>query len=119
MAAAIDELPVLAVVAAAADGPTVVTDAEELRVKESDRLVQSVRLARLAGATADALDDGFVVGEGRSDPGDAIDSEGDHRVAMAAAIAAIARGAPVTITDFEACAVSWPGFASAVEGLWS
>lgn len=119
VAAAIDELPLLAVVAAAADGVTWVKDAAELMVKESNRLEGATRLARLAGAPAHVVGNGFVVGDGPSDPSDHLDAEGDHRLAMSAAIAALVRTEPVEISSFEACAVSWPGFRAALEGLWS
>ena len=119
VAAAIDELPLVAVVAAVADGPTTVSGAVELRVKESDRLDAAVRLARLAGGRARATADGFVVGEGEAEDTDLIDANGDHRVAMSAAVAAVARLGSVSITGFDAVRVSWPGFATALEELWS
>lgn len=119
VAATVDELPLIAVLAAMADGVTVVSGAAELRAKESDRLDGSVRLARLAGAPARVDEDGFVVGEGPADATPAIAARGDHRIAMAAAIAAIAQGRPVEVEGFEVCAVSWPGFRTALEGLWS
>ncbi len=116
----LDELPLLAVVAAAADGRTTVADAGELRVKESDRIASSVELARLAGAEAFEQPDGFVVDPIRSPLGAGIlDADGDHRVAMAAAIAALVRGAPVSVSGFVAADVSWPGFGGVLEGLWS
>jgi 3-phosphoshikimate 1-carboxyvinyltransferase len=119
VAASIDELPLLAVVAASASGVTTVCDAGELRAKESDRLSASVRLARLAGAPARAIEDGFVVGDGDRADSVTIDSESDHRIAMAAAIAAVVRSTAIEIRRFDACAVSWPGFKDALEGLWS
>jgi len=118
---ALDELPLVAVVAAAASGPTVVADAHELRHKESDRIDAAARLARLAGAGAETRADGFVVTPGRTgaDTPDTIDAGSDHRVAMAAAVAALAAPKPVTVTGYEAAAVSWPRFADALEALWS
>lgn len=116
----LDELPLLAVVAAAAEGSTTVTDAGELRVKESDRIASSVELARLAGAEAFDQPDGFVVDPIRSPLGAGmLDADGDHRVAMAAAIAALVRGAPVSVFGFAVADVSWPGFGEVLEGLWS
>ena len=117
----LDELPLLAVVAAAATGPTVVSDATELRVKESDRVASSVALAKLAGAEAHASADGFTVepiGGATNDP-TTIDARSDHRVAMAAAIASLVRKSKVSISGFGAADVSWPGFGDVVEGLWS
>jgi 3-phosphoshikimate 1-carboxyvinyltransferase len=119
VAASIDELPLLAVVAAAAEGTTVVSDASELSLKESDRITGAVALARVAGRQAHATDTGFVVGPARHEGEGALDSQGDHRIAMAAAVAAVVRGEPISIGGFDACAVSWPGFREALEELWS
>lgn len=117
---ALDELPLLAVVAAAATGATRVAGASELRFKESDRIASSVRLALLAGADAQESDDGFVVRPGEETASHAaIDADKDHRVAMAAAVAALVRGSSVRIDGFEAASVSWPGFGEVLEGLWS
>lgn len=116
----LDELPLLAVVAAAAEGRTTVTDAGELRVKESNRIASSVRLARLAGAEASDHADGFTVDPIRAPLGEGLlDADGDHRVAMAGAVAALVRGAPVSVAGFEAADVSWPGFGEVLEGMWS
>lgn len=117
---ALDELPLLAVVAAAARGRTTVADAGELRFKESDRIASSVELARLAGAEASRHADGFSVNPTRAQM-EAIShaADGDHRIAMAAAVAALVRGAPVTVAGFEAADVSWPEFGDVLEGLWS
>ena len=116
----LDELPLLAVVAAAAEGRTTVTDAGELRVKESNRIASSVRLARLAGAEASDHADGFTVDPIRAPLGEGLlDAGGDHRVAMAGAVAALVRGAPVSVAGFEAADVSWPGFGEVLEGMWS
>ena len=115
----LDELPLLAIVAAAAEGPTVVAEATEARAKESDRIASSVELARVAGAEARAEPDGFVVTPKQRKPGPGrIDAAGDHRVAMAAAIAPLIRGSTVTVAGFEAADVSWPDFGDALEGMW-
>ena len=118
---ALDELPLLAVVAAAATGPTAVSNAAELRVKESDRIASSVALAELAGAKAEASADGFAVEPtvGATTDAATIDARGDHRVAMAAAIASLVRGTKIGVSGFRAADVSWPGFGDVVEGLWS
>jgi len=118
---ALDELPLLAVVAAAATGPTAVSNAAELRVKESDRIASSVALAELAGAKAGATPDGFAVEPmiGATTHAATIDARGDHRVAMAAAIASLVRGTRIGVSGFRAADVSWPGFGDVVEGLWS
>jgi len=113
----LDELPALAVAAAHADGPTTVTGAGELRVKESDRIASTVAMIRSIGGDAEPLADGFVVGP--SPPvGGRVDATGDHRIAMAAAVAAT-RGVDVEVTGFDAVGVSWPAFATTLEAMWS
>jgi 3-phosphoshikimate 1-carboxyvinyltransferase len=115
---ALDELPLVAVLGAAAEGTTVVTGAAELRVKETDRISASVELARAAGGSASASDDGFSVSPDGGDL-DTVDAQGDHRIAMAAATAALVRKAPVGVLGFGAADVSWPGFGEVLEALWS
>jgi 3-phosphoshikimate 1-carboxyvinyltransferase len=115
----LDELPLVAVLAAAALGETVVSGAGELRVKESDRVAAVVRLIRDLGGQAEELPDGFVVtGTGGLAGGEA-EAGGDHRIAMAAAVAAVIAPDGVRVSGFDAAAVSWPGFAKALEALWS
>ena len=105
----IDELPVLAVAAAFADGVTTITDAAELRVKESDRIAtMAAELARL-GAEVQELPDGLVI-KGGFTPHGTVSSHGDHRVAMALAVAGLGPSGAVRIEDFAAAAVTWPGF---------
>ena len=115
----IDELPILAVLAARATGTTVVRDAEELRVKESDRIATTIAMLRSFGITCEARPDGFSV-EGRPDrpldPG-RINADGDHRIAMAAAVAALAASDSTIIDDADNVATSYPGFADALSTL--
>ena len=107
---AIDEFPVLFVAAACADGVTELTGARELRVKESDRIaVMAEGLARL-GAEATATEDGMVIRGGALEGGE-VDSHGDHRIAMAFAIAGLRAGGEVRIRDCGNVATSFPGFA--------
>jgi 3-phosphoshikimate 1-carboxyvinyltransferase len=108
----IDEIPALAVAAAYAAGPTTFADAGELRVKESDRIATMVTALRAVGAGAEERQDGLVVqgSDGRPLIGGLIDSAGDHRVAMALAVAALAASAPVTVSGWEAVDTSYPGF---------
>ena len=108
----IDEIPVLAVAAACAEGSTVFADAEELKVKESDRIATTVSALHALGADAEGRRDGLAVNgrSGRRLSGGEVRSEGDHRVAMAAAVAALAASGPVHIAGWEAVATSYPGF---------
>jgi 3-phosphoshikimate 1-carboxyvinyltransferase len=110
---AIDEFPVLFIAAACARGETVVTGAEELRVKESDRIAaMSQGLGRL-GVTHEVLPDGMRI-EGRADGmafgGGEIDSHGDHRVAMSFSVASLRAAEPILIRDVANVATSFPGF---------
>lgn len=118
-ARAIDELPLLAVLAMSGEGPTRVRDAAELRVKESDRVASTVAMIRALGANAEATDDGFVVEGSQTPAGGVVDAAGDHRIAMAAAVAATVSRGPVRILGFEAAGVSWPGFGEALGAVWS
>jgi 3-phosphoshikimate 1-carboxyvinyltransferase len=106
---AIDEFPVFFVAAACARGETVVTGAEELRVKESDRIaVMAEGLGRL-GIRVQVLADGLRIQGGDLAGGD-IDSRGDHRIAMAFAIASVRATGPIEIRDVANVATSFPGF---------
>lgn len=112
----IDELPALAAMATHG-GSITVTGASELRKKESDRITMLVAGLRALGADAQELPDGFVVHGHGAIAGGIADAAGDHRLAMAFAIAALGGRAPSTITGAEAVAVSYPGFFDALEGL--
>ncbi len=115
----IDELPILAVLAARAHGTTVVRDAEELRVKESDRIATTCAMLRGFGVACEARPDGFVV-EGRPDrPLDPahVHAQGDHRIAMSAAIAGLVASGPTHIDDADNVATSYPGFAATLAQL--
>ena len=106
----IDEIPVLCVAAALAEGQTVIRDAAELRVKESDRIAAICgELARM-GARIDERPDGMVIEGVSALRGAEVDSRGDHRLAMALAVAALAAEGETTIADAEAVAVSYPRF---------
>ena len=110
---AIDELPVLFIAAACATGETVVTGAEELRVKESDRIAaMSAGLGRL-GVAHSVLPDGMRIegrGAGPAFSGGEVDSFGDHRIAMSFAIASLRAAKPISIRDVANVATSFPGF---------
>jgi 3-phosphoshikimate 1-carboxyvinyltransferase len=109
---AIDEMPVLFIAAACASGETVVTGAEELRVKESDRIAaMSAGMAAL-GVRHSVLPDGMRI-EGRTDrafTGGELDSFGDHRIAMSFSIASLRSSRPIVIRDVANVATSFPGF---------
>jgi 3-phosphoshikimate 1-carboxyvinyltransferase len=105
----IDEFPAFFIAAAAASGETLVTGASELRVKESDRLaVMAAGLATL-GIECELLPDGIRI-QGGGMGGGRIDSHGDHRIAMAFAIASLVARAPIEIDDVANVATSFPGF---------
>lgn len=106
---AIDEFPMLFVAAALAEGTTVVSGAAELRHKESDRIGVMAAGLRSLGITVDERPDGAVIHGGQLGGG-RIDSHGDHRVAMAFAIGALAAAAPLVIEDVANVATSFPGF---------
>jgi len=114
--ALIDELPVLAA-HATFGGELVVTGAAELRVKESDRISALVRGLRALGADIDEMPDGFHVRGARRLRGGHADSLGDHRLAMAFAVAALGGEAPSMITGAEAVDISYPGFFATLETL--
>ena len=107
---AIDELPLVALLGCFAEGETVVRGAQELRVKESDRIAGVVNGLRGLGADIEATGDGFAVrGKGRL-WGGVIDAHGDHRLAMMGAVAGLASQEGVEVLGIEAAAVSYPGF---------
>lgn len=113
----IDELPLVGVIGAFARGTTVVTGASELRVKESDRIETFARAARALGVEVETFDDGFAVhGPARFRAG-AVVTAGDHRIAMAFAVAARAAGVAVRLDDPDCMAVSFPGFTGALEAV--
>ena len=107
---AIDELPLVALLGCFAEGETVVEGAQELRVKESDRIATVVGGLRGLGADIEATADGFVVRGAGGLRGGTIESHGDHRLAMLGAVAGLASREGVTVAGMEAAAVSYPGF---------
>lgn len=116
--ATIDELPLLAVAAAFADGESTISGASELRVKESDRIATTANLLRSFQVEVEERPDGLIVRGGRPKGGGAVATHGDHRVAMSAAVAALAAAAGgVTLDDPAAIDVSFPEFFSVLGGL--
>jgi 3-phosphoshikimate 1-carboxyvinyltransferase len=112
---AIDELPVLFIAAACAAGETLVTGAEELRVKESDRIAAMSAGLEAMGVSHSVLPDGMRIegrGEGAAFSGGEIDSFGDHRIAMSFAVASLRTAKSISIRDVANVATSFPGFVS-------
>ena len=112
----IDELPILAVAASVATGKTVVRDAAELRVKESDRISALLTELSRMGAKCEEYPDGFAIEGGRLS-GAIVDSHGDHRLAMALAVAGCCAEGATYLRGVECVAVSYPGFFSALKRL--
>jgi 3-phosphoshikimate 1-carboxyvinyltransferase len=114
---AIDELPLVALLGCFAEGETVVRGAEELRVKETDRIATVVDGLRGLGAEIEATADGFVVQGTGGLRGGTIASHGDHRLAMLGAVAGLASRDGVEVEGMEAAAVSYPGFEADLAAL--
>jgi 3-phosphoshikimate 1-carboxyvinyltransferase len=106
----IDELVLLACLATRAEGTTTVTGAQELRVKESDRIAAVVGNLQAVGARADETADGFVVHGARGPLTGAVRSRGDHRMAMAFGVLGALPGNAIDIDDRSCVAVSYPRF---------
>lgn len=114
----IDEIPILAVAAAFAQGTTVIQDAAELRVKESDRLaVMATQLQRM-GAKVTERPDGLEIAGGTPLQGTTLDSHTDHRIAMSLAIVALNAQGTTTIHRAEAAAISYPTFVETLTQVW-
>ena len=114
---AIDELPLVALLGCFAEGETVVRGAEELRVKESDRIATVVAGLRGLGADIEAAPDGFRVRGTGGLEGGRIESHGDHRLALLGAVAGLASRNGVEVVGMEAADVSYPGFAEDLRSL--
>ncbi|MES9958925.1 MAG: 3-phosphoshikimate 1-carboxyvinyltransferase [Sedimenticola sp.] len=112
---AIDEFPALFVAAACAEGETVLTGAEELRVKESDRIQAMADGLQVLGVQADPTPDGIVI-QGGAMGGGRVNSHGDHRIAMSFAMAALRAGGEIVIDDCANVNTSFPGFVELARG---
>ena len=108
--ALIDELPVIAVLAAFAEGETVIRDAAELKVKESDRIETTTAALLSMGADVTPTEDGMIIRGGRALHGAVVDSRKDHRIAMSMAVAALAAEGDTQILDADCVDISYPGF---------
>jgi 3-phosphoshikimate 1-carboxyvinyltransferase len=115
--AAIDELPLVALLGCFAEGETVVTGAAELRAKESDRIAGVVEGLAGLGAEIEARPDGFVVRGTGELRGGTIDARGDHRMAMLGAVAGLASREGVEVSGFEAVGISYPRFEGDLRAL--
>ncbi|UCH45303.1 MAG: 3-phosphoshikimate 1-carboxyvinyltransferase, partial [Nitrospiraceae bacterium] len=114
---AIDEFPVLCVAAAKAEGTTKITGAGELRVKESDRIAAMASELKKMGVTIEELDDGIII-EGREDLlGAAVNSHGDHRIAMSMSVAGLTAEEETTVADTDCIDTSFPRFMEIVYNL--
>jgi 3-phosphoshikimate 1-carboxyvinyltransferase len=116
-AALIDEIPVLAILGAVSARGLTVRDAGELRVKETDRIETVAQNLRRMGVTIDTREDGFQIPGKQNFKGATVESHGDHRIAMAFAVAALRASGPVTIEESEAASVSFPEFWSTLRGI--
>lgn len=113
----IDEIPVIAVMACAAEGTTVIRDAAELKVKESNRIRTVVDNLRAMGAQVEETEDGMIIHGGKPLHGGIIESHLDHRIAMSFAIASLIADGETTIQNAECVNISYPAFYEDLEGL--
>ncbi len=116
-AALIDEIPVLAAIAPYTEGGIEIRDAHELRVKESDRIAAIASNLRVMGAQVEEREDGLKIPGGQKLHGAEIDSQGDHRIAMAFAVAALRAEGETHIHGADAAVISYPGFFAALESV--
>lgn len=113
----IDELPVIAVMAAYADGTTVIRDAAELKVKESDRIATVTENLRAMGCDITPTDDGYIINGGRPLHGAEIKTHKDHRIAMSFAVAALKASGETLIDDSACVSISYPDFFNKLKTL--
>lgn len=111
----IDEIPILALLATQAHGTTIIKDAEELKVKETDRITAVVDELQKLGARIEATEDGMVIEGPTPLQGASLKTYGDHRIGMMGAVAALITNGAVTLDDAECIAVSYPSFFEHVE----
>jgi len=106
----IDEIPILAIAATQAEGETVIREAQELRVKETDRIAAMTQELRKMGAEVEPLEDGLVITGNQKLRGTECGSHGDHRIAMSIAVAGLIADGETTIADIDCVETSFPGF---------
>ncbi|MGM9928155.1 MAG: 3-phosphoshikimate 1-carboxyvinyltransferase [Bacillus sp. (in: firmicutes)] len=113
----IDEIPVIALLATQAEGTTIISDAKELKVKETNRIDTVVSELSKLGANITATEDGMIIHGPTPLHGGTVNSHGDHRIGMMLAVAACVANGDVTLEDAEAVAVSYPNFFEHLEQL--
>ena len=113
----IDELPVLAVAGALANGTTIIRQAQELRIKETDRIAAIAHNLRVMGAQVIELGDGLEIHGPAPLRGGRVASFGDHRIAMAFAVAGLFADGETIVQDAECVEISYPGFKGALEKI--
>ncbi|CAM4106425.1 3-phosphoshikimate 1-carboxyvinyltransferase [Bacillus manliponensis] len=113
----IDEIPIIALLATQAEGTTIIKDAEELKVKETNRIDTVVNELQKLGARIEATDDGMMIYGKTKLQGNCVNSYGDHRIGMMLAIASCIADGEVEIENSDAVAVSYPNFFAQLEGL--
>ncbi len=113
----LDEVPILALAATQAQGRTVIRDAAELRVKESDRLATTTEMLRAFGAQVEELPDGLIINGPTRLHGATVNSHGDHRIAMTAAVAGLVATGETVVEDTTCIHTSFPGFADLLGSL--
>lgn len=113
----IDEIPIIALLATQAEGTTIIKDAEELKVKETNRIDTVVNELKKLGANIEATEDGMIIHGGAPLKGAVVDSHGDHRIGMMLAVASLVTDGAVILENAEAIAVSYPSFFEHMESL--
>lgn len=113
----IDEIPVIAVMACFAEGTTIIKDAQELKVKESDRIAVVTENLKAMGADIEATDDGMIIRGGKPLHGALIQTHMDHRIAMSFAVAGMNADGETTFSDASCVDISYPGFFQDMLGL--
>ncbi|WP_445479980.1 3-phosphoshikimate 1-carboxyvinyltransferase [Lysinibacillus irui] len=113
----IDEIPILALLATQAHGQTIIKDAEELKVKETDRITAVVTELKKLGAQIEATEDGMIINGPTPLKGANLQTYGDHRIGMMGAVAALVTDGAVTLDDAQCIAVSYPSFFEHVEAV--
>ncbi|MFJ7951335.1 3-phosphoshikimate 1-carboxyvinyltransferase [Lysinibacillus sp. NPDC096418] len=113
----IDEIPIIALLATQAQGKTIIKDAEELKVKETDRITAVVEELKKLGANIEATDDGMIIEGPTSLHGASLKTYGDHRIGMMGAVAALITEGAVTLDDADCIAVSYPEFFEHIEAV--